>query len=479
MRDFNRLMTGIVLLLLSAWTTNAQPSDIPPLDRDIDVFVELDLNQAFFNGVRPDSVGILGSQAPLGLDIASDLIYLEDPEEDRVWSTAFKMTQGKDADLAFRFAFQVEGKWMKEGLPGNADHLILIDDSESTQRVQMAYVPGKGVAPGLNEKGFVDEYSTVLDLLGEKGNTSPYTYYEAVTKISQGEVPAAEIAYAKYLENQPDAITSDEYPFLFARHLERDGDVEGALEYIQNQEKTALGLERKAQFALRSAEILARTGDLVTARAEFDRVAESYKNQNDAVNEALYRRALTRFQEDSTARGVKELETWLIGADPTPVETPDPNDGILGEKWQRAGLARLGLGYLDLHELEQAQFAYRQLSEYGTPAEQLRSKMQQWEVALVQDAPIQVLAGVGELITPALTDSLLSGQLPSTPDQLALLQAAQRDHLHAGLLFLQARAYQGLERDEDMVQSLERLLKEHPESRYTSYARTLLEKTSI
>ena len=323
MRDLALLITGFVLLLLPHETSFAQDESpvnntIPTLESALDVLIELDLRDAFFNGARPEAVGVLGSQAPLGNNLESGLLQLTDPDGDRVWTASVRFKAGQDAHIGFRFAFLIEDRWIKEAMPGDSRHAALLDDSDETQRIAMVYSPLEGVQPGANSKGLVDDYGAIVEQLGASGPASPYVYYQATGLLKAGDLPAAAVAYNTFKQHQPEEVESDEYPFLYTQVLETQANINAALAFARNEERAETSEARKARLAILIAQIHRRNGDFAAARDEYQRILNTYPNQEETVNGAGFYHAVSYFDEGDSFNGTILLEEWVFADENVP-----------------------------------------------------------------------------------------------------------------------------------------------------------------
>ena len=253
--------------------------------------------------------------------------------------------------------------------------------------------------------------------------------------------------------------------------LETETNPSAALAFLRNEERDETDLERKARFALMIAQIEQRSENYEAARSEYERILNEYANQTDAVNEASYNLPLTYLEEGNAQQGRAKLEDWVF-ADEDPAEEAPPLD----TQWKRVGLARLAQAYHQSGDLSSAAALYERSGDFGTPQQRLKAKMQAWHTRLLQDDALEPLLEIGSLLPdPARLDSVLTGEIPVPSERLDLLKAAQHEHLRARLLYLQSQALVGVEREEQALQVLERLLTEHPESSYAEYARARLE----
>ena len=279
------------------------------------------------------------------------------------------------------------------------------------------------------------------------------------------------MAYNTFKQHQPEEIESDEYPFLYARVLEIETDPNAALAFLRNAERDETDRGRKARFALLQGQIEGRRQNYAAARAEYQRVLNEYASRAEAINKASFHQAQSYFDEGDRERGRALLEDWVFADEDPFLEAPP-----LDPQWKRTGLTRLGLAYQQEGDWQGAAALYERAGSFGGPQQHLKGKMQAWQTRLLHDDAQATLLEIGSLLpAPAQLDSMLTGALPVSPERLALLEATRHDHLRAQLLYLQSQALIGTRREDEVLQVLERLLAEHPESAYTDYARTRLE----
>ena len=431
------------------------------------VTLTLDLRQAFFNGAPPDSVALWASFFYQNMASSNKRVQMHDETGDGVWMLAFDVNTRSDRDFYFRFAYLVEDQWIDEALPGNEHHVALLDESPTLPEIAMVFSPLEGITvvsttealvDDLDEilaeldtfDGLVDETSGINNLQGgfEPGGGHPrkgmYHYFKALKTLRTGnDVLAAEAAYALYrLQGGMALEAGDDYYFAKAQALEDHGSFEEAEEVLEDAERESVNPARGVRFALQRARLLHRTGRIEEARAFYKRIKSTYRNQKEEVTAASYFEA-TSYLEANEETTFDSLHTWLfadieaIGDTPSPVHANTSPEG----RWRRRGLLRLAQAHESADNLDHASSLYEQISQEGTPYEQLQAKMLRWKMDLYTNKPSSVLREVESLLPqPQRADSIRAGLVEIPPTLRPHIVAAQKPHYQARLRLLQAEA---------------------------------------
>lgn len=278
------------------------------LAQDQAVRFVLDAREALFYEEPPDGMALLGGQAPLGWTLESDRTALADPDADGMWEATVVFPQGTRPDVAFKLAYQIEGRWIWEALPGHSDHVVLLDEAATQATYHLRYDGATRRIVPATTAGLLDQYGAIAKALGARGSRSDYRYYEAMQLLDQGKRQRARRAYEAYASHWKEDRDIDDFDYAWAHDLAKNGDIAAALAYCEERYGETVSAKRKAHFVYLSGEILLNQGQHDEAEVFFNRVLTDFPQQTQFVDYSRQSLALGRLQTNRTDEALPYLE---------------------------------------------------------------------------------------------------------------------------------------------------------------------------
>lgn len=285
------------------------------LIQDQAVTFVVDAREALFYDEPPDGLALLGSRSPLGWALETDRIALADADADGFWEATVTFLEGTLPDIAFKLAYQVQGEWVWEKLPGHSDHVVLLDESASQSVYALRYDKATRRIVAATSDGLLDQYGALVQALGARGSRSVYRYYEAMQLLNQGNPLEARSAYDAYTSHWNEERQIDDFDYAWAHELAQNGDVGGALAYCEQRYEETVSAKRKAHFVYLSGEILLGQGMHDQADVFFNRVLTDYPHEKQLVDYSRQGMAVGRLQTNRTNEALPYLQALATTAE--------------------------------------------------------------------------------------------------------------------------------------------------------------------
>ena len=328
----------------------------------VQVTFRLDLSNHGMNGYPAEAVALMGARTPLSFDLEAGRTPMAQTSAG-IWEATVAFPFGTPHDIPFKFAWKHNDEWMWEWRAGHTNHVFLIDDSQTSQLIQLRYEAEKpGVVAVEGTSGQVDDYDAVIARLGQRGPQSRYVYEKAMEQLTAGQITQAEATYATYKAAHPGGEEIDDFAYRMVYALEKTQGYEAAKTYLNTQRQSETIPERKAYFEYLEGELALNAGRPNQARKAFRKVAE--KSEWDIAtrysNQAIVHSYLTEADPDSIQKGVQLLEQHAA---------------LAPQAEQRSYTVRLARAYRAAGMRDQHEQALATLATMGTERQQARSKL--------------------------------------------------------------------------------------------------------
>jgi len=329
----------------------------------VQVTFQLDLTEHSMNGLPSEGVALMGAHAPLSFELETGKTELTETR-DGIWETTVAFPFGTPHDVPFKFAWLHDGQWMWEWRAGHTNHVFLIDDSRTQQKVSLRYDPlAPGVLPVEGTSGSVDDYEKVLARLPEQRRAqSRYMYEKAMVELVAGQIEIAKSTYATYKQGHPGGEEVDDFHYRMAHHIQKTQGIQAGQAYIDRQLATEPIAERKAYFTYLKGELALNAGDRATARRLFNQVRKEgvWEESTNYAEQGLVHSYLTESNPDSLLKGVSLLEQQAA---------------IAPQAQHRKYLTRLAHAYRQAELPEKRQAMLSELATTGNPRQQAKGKI--------------------------------------------------------------------------------------------------------
>jgi tetratricopeptide (TPR) repeat protein len=340
--------------------------DTAGLSSDVNVTFVVDTGDLHLDGSPIDGLGLVGGRAPLSWS-PGEAIPMSRRTQIGDWAVTVTFPKGTSPDVPFKFVFRLGGEWLWESTPGHRNHLVLLDSATGQMEVRLQIGDSGTRLHGVSTAGLLDDYSAVIQSLGNHGSASEYSYYEAMACLDEGRMDDAAVAYTRFHDSHPGGVEIDDYHAVRAHRLAAAGDVEAALVTLQSAAAATPDPARRALLKYAEGEVLLNNRRPIEARDVFRGVMSDGDPDSDAATYARHGFVLSFFSAgdpDATQAGIETLEAWLDEGPPGRVEFPAVQLGpeeTLRLRWS------LATAYEDVGNRGGALQAYRTLerSEQG------------------------------------------------------------------------------------------------------------------
>jgi len=355
------------------------------LEGAVAVEFSLDLEELNVNGRPVEKAAVMGERGSLSWELPEGATMMQSDENGR-WSVTVTFPEGMPVDVPFKFAWQADGVWHWEPLPGHIDHLLLIDPKATGVMAAWRYNPESGkVEPSGGFGASLDDYQAAAHTYGE---TRRYGYMMAIELLEAGDALQARRVYDEHRSHY-DPVEIDDFDFMWALHLAENGQAEQALEFIDRKSSEESIRWRKSYFKYLKGEVLMKQNRPEEARQAFSSVLSEVSDYELAERNLGYARmgmALSYMQETDPGQQAKAGDYLQRLAD----EHPDPQ--MQRQAWQL--LAALSKRHGDDAALQQA---LEDLSRTGSRSQRNRSTVDLLEGHMNRMAPDSAAARFEEL----------------------------------------------------------------------------------
>jgi len=226
------------------------------LHQPVTVHFILDLNGYRVNGEPVGQVAVMGERGSLSWDLPEGATLMAGREGD-TWDASIVFPQGMPVDVPFKFAWQSEGVWHWESLPGHIDHLLILDADGSSASATYRYNPEAGrIEPAGGAGAVLDDYELANRTYGQARR---YGYMHAIDLLGAGKAAEARQVYDSHRRHY-EPVDIDDFDFLWAHDMAENGRLEEALAFAAQQGENETIPWRKAYFRYLQGELLLNEG---------------------------------------------------------------------------------------------------------------------------------------------------------------------------------------------------------------------------
>jgi len=352
------------------------------VSNDVTVSVMLDLSGKRINSHPIDKVAILGERYPLGWELPEEIHVLNRRGEERghQWELDIDFPSGTYTDIPVKFAFEADGVWYWEDLPGHIDHLFMLDSSTDKAAVEFKYNTESRQIRKQSETGMkVDHYREAAQ---RYGNTRRYRYMLAMDLLESGNAAEARTVYEEYRMDY-NTILLDDFDFNWAWYLYENAGLLEAIAFIHEKKQEEFHDWRRAYLQYLEGELLLEDDQFIEARTTFERaliMAPEADSDRLIQGYASLGLARTYMVEENDVEKLNAANTLRELA----ASHPD-------EQMKRQGLQHLAhLGRLTEHN-DLLTEALQSLTATGSKSQRLQSQLEFIEHRIWKDHPDSLL----------------------------------------------------------------------------------------
>lgn len=274
----------------------------------------LDASELLLNGEAPQGIAVLGNRGNLGFDLEQDRLEMQELGNG-LWSATAMLPYGSWPDIEFKFAWQVDGEWQWEYIPGHANHAAWLQADASKQAINMIFVPETGKILPAGGQAHVDNFVLLQEQLGDLYWNSNYAYSQAMGELTEGSKEQALATYNRYKANKTDDSGIDDFYYRYAATLHTEQGIKAAIAFIEGRQAEAgISEERKAYYEYLKGERYVHEGDGKKARKHFKKTIAGYNEEQLAYaysRHGLMLSYLADSDRDSVQHGVQIAQERL------------------------------------------------------------------------------------------------------------------------------------------------------------------------
>ena len=274
----------------------------------------LDASGLFLSGEAPEGIAVLGNRGNLGFDLENNRLEMRE-SGNGLWSATAMLPYGSWPDIEFKFAWQVDGKWQWEYIPGHANHVAWLQADASKQAINMIFVSQTGKILSAGGQAHVDNFVLLQEQLGDLYWNSNYAYSQAMGELTEGNKKQALATYNRYKANKTDDTGIDDFYYQYAAKVHTEAGIEAAITFIdRKQTEAGISEERRAYYEYLKGERYVHEGDGKKARKHFKKTIAGYNEERLAYGYSRHGLMLSYLADsdrDSVQHGVQIAQERL------------------------------------------------------------------------------------------------------------------------------------------------------------------------
>jgi TolA-binding protein len=344
-----------------------RPYSVPVLAQATRVFFEVDVDGLYGSDHGFQHMAVFGSVEPLNWAADNPALFLYWDSQKAHFRGGLQLPAGAPALFEFKLAFPGgDGDWNWEYLPGDINHLVLLEQNPGSPTVRLVWQAEFGYLRALKSPGLaVDTYQQIIKQQ-QAGEYDPrWHYFAALDLLARNKFPQAEKQYERFRKLYPGAAAVDNFYVEYGQRLQAAGRSTEAVAAALAVEKNAKDRHVKASHRFLAGQLAAENGDYEAARAHYRKVWKQYPDELDASLQARYEFALTFAAEDDAnwKKSTQKLEELL------------QNEG-LSEAWQRRLHSQLARFYKQHRKMKKTLGHYQALTRIGKPGQRQQAELQ-------------------------------------------------------------------------------------------------------
>ncbi len=345
------------------------------LARSATVEFRLNLEGMTVNGYPVQQAAVMGERGRLSWELP-DGATLMIHTEGGLWAASVTFPEGMPVDVPFKFAWQADGVWHWEPLPGHIDHLLMLDPNARSVTAAYRYNPETGrVEPESGSGASLDDYSQAA---GIYGSSRRYGYMRAIELIESGNFAAARQEYEGH-RRYYEPVEIDDFDFIWAEKLAGQGQLDQALEFARRQLEEEANPWRRAYFRYLKGELLLNGGQYEQAIVYLEQaLEEAPESDEERLIEGYSHLALAisyGSHPDAEQRG--RARGYLLAL---ALRHPD-------EQMQRMALQKLADASRAEGDERGLERALERLTQTGSPVQRARSRVDRLEYRMEHVPP--------------------------------------------------------------------------------------------